>query len=126
MKGNFIMKKNPLAYGKRYYQNTLFSAMMLASGYAFSAAAGGGAGASANNLNGACTKVSGFFANIQTILQVSSIAVVTVAVILAGYQIAFAHKRVADVAPILIGALVIGAAGQIASWLVGGYNSGSC
>ncbi|WP_373829688.1 TrbC/VirB2 family protein [Neisseria dentiae] len=118
------MKKNFLTSGKQYYQNTLFSAMMLASGYTF-ATTTGGAGTS-NNLGEACDKVSGFFGNIQSILQVSSIAVVTVAVILAGYQIAFAHKRVADVAPILIGALVIGAAGQVASWLVGDYSSANC
>lgn len=57
-------------------------------------------------------------------MQVASVAVVTIAVIMAGYQIAFAHKRVADVAPILVGALVIGAAGQIASWLI--TYSSSC
>lgn len=72
-----------------------------------------------------CGQVSAFFANIQTILQVASVAVVTIAVIMAGYQIAFAHKRIADVAPILVGGLFIGAAGQIASWLIT-YNTSAC
>lgn len=53
-----------------------------------------------------------------------SVAVVTIAIIFAGYQIAFAHKRISDVAPILIGGVLIGAAGQIAKMLVG--NADSC
>ena len=40
------------------------------------------------------------------------------AVIFAGYQIAFAHKRFTEVAPILVGGLLIGAAGQIARMLL--------
>lgn len=67
-------------------------------------------------------RVCGFFTNINQLLNVASIAVVTIAVIFAGYQIAFAHKRIADVAPILIGGLLIGAAGQIANMLIGGTD----
>jgi len=65
-------------------------------------------------------KVEGFFTGLNSLLNIASIAVVTVAVIFAGYQIAFAHKRISDVAPILIGGLLIGAAGQLATWLLGG------
>ena len=71
---------------------------------------------------GACT----FVKNIHTILNLISIAVVTIAVIFAGYQIAFAHKRIADVAPILIGGVLIGAAGQIAGMLVSTSATDSC
>jgi trbC/VIRB2 family len=67
----------------------------------------------------ACT----FIRNIHTILNLMSVAVVTIAIIFAGYQIAFAHKRISDVAPILIGGVLIGAAGQIAKMLVGGLDS---
>jgi type IV secretion system protein VirB2 len=70
--------------------------------------------------------VCGFFTNINSLLNIASIAVVTIAVIFAGYQIAFAHKRIADVAPILIGGLLIGAAGQIAKMLLGDDAGGSC
>lgn len=56
----------------------------------------------------------GFASNIQKILSALSIVVVTIAVIFSGYQIAFAHKRIGDVAPVMIGAVLIGAAGQIA------------
>lgn len=63
--------------------------------------------------------VTKFFDNINGLLNLASIAVVTIAVIFAGYQIAFAHKRIADVAPILIGGFLIGAAAQIANMLIG-------
>jgi type IV secretion system protein VirB2 len=62
--------------------------------------------------------VCGFLGDINGLLSIASIAVVTIAIIFAGYQIAFAHKRIADVAPILIGGLLIGAAGQIASMIM--------
>lgn len=60
------------------------------------------------------TTTCGFASNIQMILNALSIVVVTIAVIFSGYQIAFAHKRISDVAPVMIGAILIGAAGQIA------------
>lgn len=65
------------------------------------------------------TKTCGFLTNITSLLNLASIAVVTIGIIFAGYQIAFAHKRISDVAPIMIGALLIGAAGQLANWIIG-------
>ncbi len=73
----------------------------------------------AQGFAGTDQKVCGFFENVNGLLNFASIAVVTIAVIFAGYQIAFAHKRITDVAPILIGGLLIGAAGQIARMLLG-------
>ncbi|MEA9489322.1 TrbC/VirB2 family protein [Xanthomonas campestris pv. raphani] len=64
-------------------------------------------------------KICGFFDDINGLLSMASIAVVTIAVIFSGYQIAFAHKRIGDVAPILIGGVLIGAAGQISTMLIG-------
>jgi type IV secretion system protein VirB2 len=73
-------------------------------------------------------KVCGFFQNINSLLNAASIVVVTIAVIFSGYQIAFAHKRIADVAPALIGGVLIGAAAQVAKMVVGGTGgaTGSC
>lgn len=68
----------------------------------------------ASTTGGACKFVS----NVHFILNLMSVTVVTIAIIFAGYQIAFAHKRIADVAPVLIGGVLIGAAGQIAKMLV--------
>ena len=67
---------------------------------------------------GTDVKVCGFFDNVQGLLNMALIAVVTIAIIFAGYQIAFAHKRIGDVAPLLIGGLLIGAATQVAKMLL--------
>lgn len=64
-------------------------------------------------------EVTRFFKSINGLLNIASIAVVTIAVVFAGYQIAFAHKRISDVAPILIGGFLVGAAAQIAKMLIG-------
>ncbi|WP_448098325.1 TrbC/VirB2 family protein [Luteibacter yeojuensis] len=70
-------------------------------------------------------KVCGFFENINSLLNAASIVVVTIAVIFSGYQIAFAHKRIADVAPALVGGVLIGAAAQVAKMVVGGNGGAS-
>lgn len=70
-------------------------------------------------------QVCGFMGKIKGLLNAVSIGVVTIAVMFAGYQIAFAHKRIADVAPILIGGVLVGAAGQLAKLLIGD-EAGDC
>ena len=72
-----------------------------------------------SGLEGTDSDVRDFFRNINSLLNIASVAVVTIAVIFAGYQIAFAHKRISDVAPVLIGGFMIGAAAQIANMLIG-------
>lgn len=72
----------------------------------------------AQDATGATGRVTKFFENINSLLNVASIAIVTIAVIFAGYQIAFNHKRIGDVAPVLIGGFLIGAAAQIAKMLL--------
>lgn len=63
-------------------------------------------------------RVTGFLGKVNSILNVASVAIVTIAVIFAGYQIAFAHKRISDVAPVLIGGFLIGAAAQLAKMVI--------
>lgn len=67
----------------------------------------------------------GFASNVNKILNAISIIVVTIAIVFSGYQIAFAHKRISDVSPVLIGAVLIGAAGQIAKMFLAGSTSAS-
>lgn len=64
------------------------------------------------------SRVEGFLNKINGLLNIASVAVVTIAVIFAGYQIAFAQKRISDVAPILIGGFLIGAAAQLAKMVI--------
>lgn len=56
-----------------------------------------------------------FFNKINSVLNGISIVVVTIAIVFAGYKVAFAHARIAEVAPVLIGGVLIGAASQIAN-----------
>jgi type IV secretion system protein VirB2 len=70
------------------------------------------------------TNIKSFFNTINGILGIISLAVVTIAIVFAGYQIAFAHKRFSDVAPVLIGGLMVGGAAAIASMLVSGGATG--
>lgn len=72
----------------------------------------------AQDATGAQGRVTSFFSNINSLLNVASIAIVTIAVIFAGYQIAFNQKRIGDVAPVLVGGFLIGAAAQIAKMLL--------
>ena len=104
-----IMNKSSRDQSKRFV--SVFTVVLAL--YALSFASG------AMALTGSEGKVESFFTNIQSLLTIASISVVTIAVIFAGYQIAFANKRIGDVAPVLIGGLLIGAAGQIAGMLLG-------
>jgi len=63
-------------------------------------------------------RVKGFLDNLNGLLNIASVAIVTIAVIFAGYQIAFAHKRISDVAPVLLGGFLIGAAAQLAKMVI--------
>lgn len=73
----------------------------------------------------ACNNVVTFFQNFETILKAASVIIVTIAIVFAGYQIAFAHKRLSDVAPILVGGLLIGGAAAIAGWFTEAWAGGA-
>ena len=63
-------------------------------------------------------KIEGFLKTIKKALGPISVLIVTIAFLFAGFQIAFNHKRIGDVAPVVIGAIVIGAATQLANWFI--------
>lgn len=96
-------------YGRQGIKAAMFAAGLMVANMAYAEA----------DYAGTDQKVCGFLDGVNGLLNMGSIAVVTIAVIIAGYQIAFAHKRISDVSPILIGGVLIGAAGQIANMLIG-------
>jgi type IV secretion system protein VirB2 len=69
--------------------------------------------------------ISVFLNNISTILNAASIVVVTIAIVFAGYQIAFNNKRISEVAPVLLGGVLVGGAAQIANMLVSASKVGT-
>jgi type IV secretion system protein VirB2 len=64
--------------------------------------------------------VTTFFDSIKTLLVSISVVVIAIAIIFAGYQIAFNNKRITEVMPVLIGGLVVGLGTALATFLVQG------
>jgi type IV secretion system protein VirB2 len=79
----------------------------------------------AQDTSGTTTATCGFLTNVSGILNAVSIVVVTIAIIFTGYKIAFAHARIGEVAPVLIGAILIGAASQIANIFLKNSSAGN-
>jgi type IV secretion system protein VirB2 len=63
-------------------------------------------------------KVNETVMNVQDILVTVSIAVVSIAIIWAGFKMIFQGARLADVANVLIGGTLIGGAAAFASYIV--------
>ena len=63
-------------------------------------------------------KISTTVTNVNAILVTISIAVVTIAIIWAGFKMIFQGARLADVANVLIGGTLIGGAAAFASYIV--------
>ena len=58
--------------------------------------------------------------NVQTILVTISVAVVTIAIIWAGFKMIFQSARLGDVANILIGGTLVGGAAAFSAYIVAG------
>ena len=67
---------------------------------------------------GSFDKINTTVTNVQAILVTISIAVVTIAIIWAGFKMIFQGARLADVANVLIGGTLIGGAAAFASYIV--------
>jgi len=63
-------------------------------------------------------KISTTVTHVNTILVTISVAVVTIAIIWAGFKMIFQGARLADVANVLIGGTLIGGAAAFASYIV--------
>lgn len=74
--------------------------------------------ARAQQAGGGFDKINTTVTNVETILVTISIAVVTIAIIWAGFKMIFQGARLADVANVLIGGTLIGGAAAFASYIV--------
>ena len=63
-------------------------------------------------------KINTTVTNVNAILVTISVAVVTIAIIWAGFKMIFQGARLADVANVLIGGTLIGGAAAFASYIV--------
>jgi len=64
-------------------------------------------------------KIEDTVTNVNTILVTISVAVVTIAIIWAGFKMIFQGARLADVANVLIGGTLVGGAAAFAAYIVG-------
>jgi len=64
-------------------------------------------------------KINDTVTNVNAILITISVAVVTIAIIWAGFKMIFQGARLADVANVLIGGTLVGGAAAFASYIVG-------
>lgn len=67
---------------------------------------------------GGLDKVNTFMDNVLAVLQGVSLVVVTIAIMWAGYKYLFKHADLAEAGKILAGGLLIGGAGELASYLL--------
>lgn len=65
------------------------------------------------------TQIATTLTSISTWLSSIGVVIITIAVMWAGYKMAFAGARFVDISHIFIGAAMAGAAGVIAGWFFG-------
>jgi type IV secretion system protein VirB2 len=64
------------------------------------------------------TRVNSVMSNFQSMLVGVSVTIVTIAIMWAGYKMLFQHHKWSEISNIVIGAIVIGGAPGLASWLM--------
>lgn len=64
------------------------------------------------------TKVDSVMTNIQNVLSGVAVVAFTIALIWAGFKMAFQHAKWSEISNIVIGAILVGGASGIASWLI--------
>ncbi len=74
----------------------------------------------ATTTSGVGTKLTGAATELGNIINATTTVIVTVAIIFSGYQISFNNKRFGEVWPILLGGLMVGAAGVFANFFIAG------
>lgn len=116
-----LFNENAIRDSKRHIKAAVYAVLFAALLVSPELMAGGGGTFSCQD---AGTNIVSFFETVNGILAIISLLVVTIAIVFAGYQIAFAHKRFTDVAPTLIGGFMVGGAAAIASMLVSGGTTG--
>jgi type IV secretion system protein VirB2 len=65
-------------------------------------------------------KVADFTCQVLGVVVVIGRVIVTIAIFIFGYQVSFGGKRPTEAAPVLVGGLIIGIAGEIAIFFVPG------
>ena len=81
-------------------------------------AAAGAAMAAALPAHAQISKVNSVMSNVQGMLSGVAVTTFTIALMWAGFKMAFQHAKWSEISNIVIGAIITGGAAGIASWLV--------
>lgn len=72
-----------------------------------------------SNAHAQISRVNTVMSNIQSVLTGVAVTIFTLAIIWAGFKMAFQHSKWSEVSNIVIGGVLVGGAAGIASWLIG-------
>ena len=64
------------------------------------------------------SKVNTVMSNVQTVLVVVAVTIFTLAIMWAGFKMAFQHAKWSEISNIVIGGILVGGASGIAAWLI--------
>jgi type IV secretion system protein VirB2 len=64
-------------------------------------------------------KVNTVMANVQSVLTGVAVIFFSIAIMWAGFKMAFQHAKWSDISSIVIGGILVGGAAGFASWLIG-------
>lgn len=64
------------------------------------------------------SKVDTVMTNVQNVLVGVAVTAFTIALLWAGFKMAFQHAKWSEISNIVIGGILVGGAGGIASWLI--------
>jgi type IV secretion system protein VirB2 len=64
------------------------------------------------------SKVNSVMANVQTVLVGVAVTIFTMAIMWAGFKMAFQHSKWSEISNIVIGGILVGGAAGIAGWLI--------
>ena len=64
------------------------------------------------------SKVNSVMTNVQTVLTGVAITAFTIALMWAGFKMAFQHAKWSEISNIVIGGIIVGGAAGIAAWLI--------
>lgn len=87
--------------------------------YASLAVAGAALAMSATPAFAQIARVNTVMTNVQTVLIGVSVVAFTIALVWAGFKMAFQHAKWSEISNIVIGGIIVGGASGIASWLLG-------
>lgn len=72
----------------------------------------------ANQAHAQISKVSTVMGNVQTTLVGVAVTVFTLALMWAGFKMAFQHAKWSEISNIVIGGIIVGGAAGISAWLI--------